>query len=142
MSDITATDNLGRVVVRQNPLTQGEQNFNPLYSNDLQQALRIAAHDSSGGTSLRYTPLDWLSLEANAGYDRSTAYTLQMRDKGWRVTAAAPSTSAGFIQNGGLDNETFTTALAGSATRTFFNDLNARSQPGTCIPTRHCVRTP
>ena len=123
-SDLLALDNLGRIVVRQNPLTQGEQNFNPLYSTAYNKRTDRGTR-FVGGTSLRYTPLDWLSLEANAGYDRSTAYTLQMRDKGWRVTAASPSTSAGFIQNGGLDNETFTTALAGSATRTFFNDLNA-----------------
>ncbi|HEV7836575.1 MAG TPA: TonB-dependent receptor plug domain-containing protein, partial [Gemmatimonadaceae bacterium] len=123
-SDMLATDNLGRIVVRQNPLTQGEQNFNPLYSTAFNKRTDRGTR-FVGGTSLRYTPLDWLSLEANAGYDRSTAYTLQMRDKGWRVTVASPSTSAGFIQNGGLDNETFTTALAGSATRTFFNDLNA-----------------
>ena len=133
MSDMLATDNLGRVVVRQNPLDQGTQNFNPLYSTQYNKRTDRGTR-FVGGTSLRYTPLDWLSLEANAGYDRSTAYTLQMRDKGWRVTAAAPSTSAGFIQNGGLDNETFTTSLSGSATRTFFNDLNATfSTSSTCI---------
>jgi TonB-linked SusC/RagA family outer membrane protein len=124
ISDMLATDNLGRVVVRQNPLDQGTQNFNPLYSTAYNKRTDRGTR-FVGGTSLRYTPLDWLNLEANAGYDRSTAYTLQMRDKGWRVTAASPSTSAGFIQNGGLDNETFTTSLSGSATRTFFNDLNA-----------------
>ena len=32
MSDMLARDNLGRIVVRQNPLDQGTQNFNPLYS--------------------------------------------------------------------------------------------------------------
>ena len=124
ISDMLATDDFGRVVVRQNPLDQGTQNFNPLYSTAYNKRTDRGTR-FVGGTSLRYTPLDWLNLEANAGYDRSTAYTLQMRDKGWRVTAASPSTSAGFIQNGGLDNETFTTSLSGSATRTFFNDLNA-----------------
>jgi len=123
-SDMLATDNLGRIVVRQNPLDQGTQNFNPLYSTMFNKRTDRGTR-FVGGTSLRYTPIDWLNLEANVGYDRSTAYTLQMRDKGWRVTAAAPSTSAGFIQNGGLDNETFTSSLSGSATRTFFNDLNA-----------------
>ncbi len=124
MSDMLALDNLGRVVVRQNPLDQGTQNFNPLYSTAYNKRTDRGTR-FVGGSSIRFTPLDWLNLEANAGYDRSTAYTLQMRDKGWRVTAAAPSTSAGFIQNGGLDNETFTTSLGGSATRTFFSDLNA-----------------
>ncbi|MDQ6770710.1 MAG: SusC/RagA family TonB-linked outer membrane protein [Gemmatimonadota bacterium] len=124
MSDMLAVDNLGRIVVRQNPLDQGTQNFNPLYSTAFYKRSDRGTR-FVGGTSLRYTPLDWLNLETNLGYDRSTAYTLQMRDKGWRVTASAPSTSGGFIQNGGLDNETFTGSISGSATRTFFNDLNA-----------------
>ena len=123
ISDMTARDNLGRIVVRQNPLDQGTQNFNPLYATAYNKRADRGTR-FVGGASLRYTPLDWLNLEANTGYDRSTAYTLQMRDKGWRVTAAAPSTSAGFIQNGGLDNETFNTSLAGAANHTFFSDLN------------------
>ena len=123
ISDMEARDNLGRIVVRQNVLAQGEQNFNPLYSTAYYRRSDRGTR-FVGGASLRYTPLDWLNLEANTGYDRSTAYTLQMRDKGWRVTAAAPSTSAGFIQNGGLDNETFNTSLSGAANRTFFTDLN------------------
>ncbi|PYO80470.1 MAG: hypothetical protein DMD63_01140 [Gemmatimonadetes bacterium] len=124
ISDMLARDNLGRIVVRQNPLDQGTQNFNPLYSTAYNKRADRGTR-FVGGASLRFTPLDWLNLEANTGYDRSTAYTLQMRDKGWRVTAASPSTSAGFIQNGGLDNETFTSSLSAAATRTFFNDLNA-----------------
>jgi len=123
ISDMLARDNLGRIVVRQNPLDQGTQNFNPLYSTAYNRRADRGTR-FVGGASLRYTPLDWLNFEANSGYDRSTGDYTQLRDKGWRVTAPAPSTSAGFIGNGNIDNETFTTSLSGAASRTFFNDLN------------------
>ncbi|HEY3113653.1 MAG TPA: SusC/RagA family TonB-linked outer membrane protein [Gemmatimonadaceae bacterium] len=124
MGDMLATDNLGRVVVRQNPLNQGQQNFNPLYATAYNKRTDRGTR-FVGGSSVTYTPLDWVNLEATAGYDRSTGEYTQMRDKGWRVTAPSPSTSAGFIGNGNVDNETFTSSLSGSATRTYFNDLNA-----------------
>jgi TonB-linked SusC/RagA family outer membrane protein len=124
MSDMLVLDNLGRVVVRQNPLDQGTQNFNPLYATAYNHRTDRGTR-FVGGASLRYSPLDWVNFDVNAGYDRSLGEYTQLRDKGWRVTAASPSTSAGFIGNGNLDNETFTTSIAGAATRTWFNDLNA-----------------
>ena len=124
MANIEARDNLGRIVIRHNPTAQGVQNFNPLYA-----AFYNRRTDRStrfvGGTSGKYTPFDWLTLEGNVGYDRSTGVYTQQRDKGWRVTASAPSTSAGFIGNGNVDNEQLTTGLNATATHTFFSDLNA-----------------
>jgi TonB-linked SusC/RagA family outer membrane protein len=124
MSDLTATDNLGRVVVRHNPLSQGDQNFNPLYSTAYNHRTDRGTR-FVGGSQVRYTPLDWVNLEGDFGYDRSTGIYTQFRDKGWRVTNSNPTTSSGFIGNGNLDNESFTSSLSGAANRTFFNDLNA-----------------
>jgi TonB-linked SusC/RagA family outer membrane protein len=124
MSDLTATDNLGRVVVRHNPLSQGDQNFNPLYSTAYNHRTDRGTR-FVGGSQVRYTPLDWVNFEGDFGYDRSTGIYTQFRDKGWRVTNSNPTTSSGFIGNGNLDNESFTSSLSGAANRTFFNDLNA-----------------
>jgi hypothetical protein len=123
VANIEATDNLGRIVVRHNPTAQGSQNYNPLYA-----AFYNKRTDRStrfvGGTSARYTPFDWLNIEGNVGYDRSTGVYTQQRDRGWRVVSSSPSTSAGFIGNGSVDNEQLTTGLSASATHTFFSDLN------------------
>jgi len=124
MSDMTELDALGRVVIRHNPLSQGDQNFNPLYA-----AAYNKREDRGtrfvGGSQIRYTPLDWMNLEADFGYDRSTGSSLQFRDKGWRTTSSNPTASSGFMQKGSLDNESFTTSFSGAANRTFFNGLNA-----------------
>lgn len=124
ISDLTAKDNLGRVVVRANPLAQGEQNYNPLYpvvyNKRTDKSTRFV-----GGGSVRYTPLDWLNLEGSLGYDRSTGIYTQQRDRGWRTTASAPATSSGFIGNGNFDNAAVTSTISAAANHTFFSDLIA-----------------
>ena len=124
MADLTATDNLGRIDIRHNPLSQGDQNFNPLYSTAYNHRTDRGTR-FVGGSQVRFTPLDWVNFEGDFGYDRSTGNSLQLRDKGWRTTSSNPSAASGGIQNGGFDNESFTTSFSGAATRTWFNDLNA-----------------
>lgn len=124
ITDLLATDNQGRLVVRNNPLFQGEQNFNPIYATAYNKRTDRGTR-FVGATTLRYTPLDWLTLDGNFGYDRQTGGYLQLRDRGWRVTVASPSTSSGFIGEGATDNELWNTSFNASAQRTFFNDLNA-----------------
>lgn len=124
MANIEARDNLGRIVVRHNPMAQGSQNFNPLYAATYNKRADRSTR-FVGGTSARYTPMDWLNLEGSFGYDRSTGSYTQMRDRGWRVVSASPTTSAGFIGNGSVDNQQYTTSLSASANRTFFGDLNS-----------------
>jgi TonB-linked SusC/RagA family outer membrane protein len=124
MSDMLAQDNLGRVNVRHNPLAQSAQNYNPMYAITYNKRTDKATRFVGGG-SVRYTPLDWLNLEGSIGYDRSTGIYTQQRDRGWRVTASAPTTSAGFIGNGSFDNASLSSMVSASANRTFFNDLVA-----------------
>jgi TonB-linked SusC/RagA family outer membrane protein len=123
MANIEARDNLGRVVIRHNPMVQGSQNYNPLYAATYNKRTDRSTR-FVGGTSAKYTPFDWLNLEGNFGYDRSTGIYTQQRDRGWRVVSSNPTTSAGFIGNGNVDNEQYTTGLSASANRTFFSDLN------------------
>lgn len=116
MANIETRDNLGRVVVRHNPTAQGSQNFNPLYAATYNQRTDRNTR-FVGGTSARYTPLDWLNLDASFGYDRSTSNYTQKRDRGWRVVSPNPTASAGFIGNGMIDNYQYTTSLSASANR-------------------------
>jgi TonB-linked SusC/RagA family outer membrane protein len=124
MSDLLAEDELGRVVVRHNPLAQGEANFNPVYSLAYNKRIDRGTR-FVGGTSLRYTPFDWLNLDGVFGYDRATGIYTQIRDRGWRTTTSNPTTSGGFIGNGNVDNEQYNASFNASATHTFFTDLNA-----------------
>ena len=124
MSDMLAKDDLGRVNVRHNPLAQSQQNYNPMYAIVYNRRTDKATRFVGGG-SVRYTPMDWLNLEGSIGYDRSTGIYSQQRDRGWRVTASAPTTSAGFIGNGNIDNASLTSTLSAAANRTFFGDLVA-----------------
>src|SRR5215207_4031549 len=123
MADLTAKDALGRTVVRSTPLSQGEQNGNPLYPVDFNKRSDFNTR-FVGGSTLKYTPFEWLNFEGSVGYDRATNLYNWQRDKGWRVTAQNTNTSSGFIGNGSLDAATLTTSVSGSATHTFFTDLS------------------
>ncbi|HUQ19168.1 MAG TPA: SusC/RagA family TonB-linked outer membrane protein [Gemmatimonadaceae bacterium] len=124
ISDLTARDALGRIVYRSNPLRQGDANFNPLYStayyNRADRNTRFV-----GGISGRYTPIDWLNLDASFGYDRSMSTVNQVRDRGWRASSANPVSSSGFAAEGSFDSEQYTTQMSAAANKTFFGDLNA-----------------
>jgi TonB-linked SusC/RagA family outer membrane protein len=125
MADLEARDAQGRIVVRHNPLAQGEQNRNPLY-----QTLYQPRSDNStrfvGGGSVRYTPLDWLNLDANIGYDRSTGTAFEIRDRGYRTTLPDPAAAVGRVFIPASDNQQLTSSAAAAATKTLFNDdLNA-----------------
>ncbi|GAC1412943.1 MAG: TonB-dependent receptor [Gemmatimonadaceae bacterium] len=122
MANLLARDNLGRIVVRHNPLSNASQNYNPLYDTQYNRRTDRGTR-FVGGSSIRYTPLDWLNLEGNFGYDRSTGEYTQIRDRGWRTTTPRPTTSSGFIGNGSVDNEQYTTSLSAAANKTL-GDLN------------------
>jgi TonB-linked SusC/RagA family outer membrane protein len=124
IADLSATDNLGRIVVRHNPLSQGDQNFNPLYSTAYNHRTDRGTR-FVGGSQIRYAPLEWVNLEGDFGYDRSTNIYTQFRDKGWRTTSSNPTAASGFIANGNFDNEAFTSSLSATANRTFFSDLSS-----------------
>lgn len=123
MADLEARDNLGRIVVRHNPLAQGVQNYNPLYAT-LYNRRADRGTRFVGGASVRYTPLDWVNLDGTFGYDRSSGNYTQMRDRGWRTVSPNPTSSSGFIGNGSFDDAQYTTSLSGAANRTF-GDLSA-----------------
>jgi TonB-linked SusC/RagA family outer membrane protein len=124
MADLLARDNLGRIVIQHNPLNQGTQNYNPVY--DFQYDKR---EDRGirflGGIQGHYTPFDWLNLDGQFGYDRSTGHFSELGDRGYRTTQADPATSAGFIFQGSSDAIQYNTSLSAAARRTFFGDLNA-----------------
>lgn len=123
MADLEARDNLGRIVINHNPLSNSSQNYNPLYDarydHRTDRGTRFV-----GGASLRYTPLDWLNLDGNFGYDRSTGEYVRIRDRGFRFTSEDATTHSGYIATGSGDDEQYTTGLSAAANKTF-GELNA-----------------
>src|SRR5215203_5957340 len=122
--DINAKDALGRYVIRSNALNQGAQNTNPLYAAANNKYV-VRGTRFVGGTTMRYTPIDWLNLEGTLGYDRATGVNTQLLDRGYRTTSSNPLTASGFIGTGNGDDAQTTVGLNASATHTFFKDLNA-----------------
>ncbi len=124
MAQLTQLDALGRIIIRHNPLIQGSQNGNPVYATLYN---RRADRNTRfvGGASTRYTPLSWLNLDANFGYDRAIGTYLQMRDRGWRTTTNNPAAASGFFGSGDYDEQQLTSSISAAANKTFMGDLVA-----------------
>jgi hypothetical protein len=128
--NVEARDALGRIVVRPNLVTGGEQNENPLQS--LAHTLRRDVNDRFlGGLRLRYTPVDWLDIEGNFSYDYGRTTFNQFRDKGYRATtsgfASAATQSPGNIFTGSGGLNAYNAGLNVIARHTFGTDLLGRA---------------
>ena len=122
--NLTQRDQFGRLYIRPNVLNQGEQNFNPLYAAENNKREDRGTR-FLGGLTMRYNPLEWVTLDGNFSYDRSTGNFTQFRDRGYRVTASNPTFSAGFINEGAFDTEAYNTSFSATARRTLLPDLAA-----------------
>ncbi len=124
VANLKQRDQQGRYVIRHNPLLQGGQNANPIYTNQnnrrTDQSSRFV-----GGASVNYRPLSWLVLDGMFGYDRAQGQGVQMRDRGYRATNSNPVFSAGFFAEDAFDNAQWNTSLNAAANKTFFGDLDA-----------------
>jgi TonB-linked SusC/RagA family outer membrane protein len=124
MVDVTALDALGRYVIRPNVLQQGSQNTNPLYASANYKLINRGTR-FVGGTNLKYSPIDWLSLDGTFGYDRATGIATEFQDLGFRTATSSPLTASGYIGTSNEDDAQYTVVLNATATRTFLTDLNA-----------------
>jgi TonB-linked SusC/RagA family outer membrane protein len=120
--NLLETDSLGRLYIRPNLQGGGTQNENPLYS--LQNTQRVDQNDRFvGGTSLRYTPLSWLEVDANFGADVQRQQFSQINDKGFRTTQLNAVTNAGTIFRGSRGANAYNAGINTTARRQFGQDL-------------------
>ncbi|MEJ7810292.1 MAG: SusC/RagA family TonB-linked outer membrane protein [Gemmatimonadaceae bacterium] len=127
--DLGQRDSLGRLLVRSNPLSGGAQNSNPLYLWDNER--QTDDNDRFiGGLNAHYTPLNWLSVDANVGYDRSQGTTQFLRDRGFRITQPSATLPLGRITEANNEGQSLNGSLNASATRQFFTDLDTRFTAG------------
>ncbi|HMG17462.1 MAG TPA: hypothetical protein VK573_01960, partial [Gemmatimonadales bacterium] len=118
-------DSQGRLYIRPNLQGGGGQNANPLYS--LENNLRSDVSSRFiGGTTVTYTPLNWVNLEGQVGYDlRRTSFS-QIQDKGYRTTSSNPTTNGGFIFRGAAGFEAVDASLNATVRRDITPDFRAR----------------
>jgi TonB-linked SusC/RagA family outer membrane protein len=123
-SDLTRRDALGRLYIRHNPLQQGEQNGNPLYdiSNSAQQS---KGQRFLGGSTLRYDPADWATIEGNFSFDRSSGDDRLLNDLGFRTTTPTPLTNNGSYSSSAGDDQSLNTSITGTVRRELFKDFRA-----------------
>jgi hypothetical protein len=122
--DLTQRDQQGRLYVRSNPLAGGEQNANPLYDIDNNQQV-FKGTRFLGGSTVKYDPFEWVTLEANFSYDRQNGDYVLLNDLGYRSTLPNPAANNGGIATFQADDESINTSLTATLRRTFFGDLRA-----------------
>ncbi len=91
-----ARDTLGRLFVRTNIQSGGNQNENPLYILENQQRTDIDDR-ILGGLDVRFQPLNWLEMSGNFNFDVRRGRGEQFRDKGFRDNFNRPSVQNGFV---------------------------------------------
>lgn len=123
--DLRRTDDFGRLFIRTNPLNQGSQNDNPLYS--FRNARRIDEGDRFvGAVTTRYAPLAWFDLEGNISIDASNSGYTSLIDRGYRTTAASPATNGGNIDKYGASRKAYNAYLNANIRREFGRALSSR----------------
>ena len=130
ISNILATDTLGRLHIRPNLQNSGAQNENPLWS--LQNSRREDVSTRFiGGANVRYTPFSWLDFETQLSYDGADETRTTFQDKGFRTTQSNPTTNLGNIIKIADKAESYSANLNATARRDFLDgDLAARLSGG------------
>jgi TonB-linked SusC/RagA family outer membrane protein len=115
-------DSQGRLYVRSDPLAQGSQNENPLYSLEQYKDQNLGTR-FLGSVQGRYTATDWLDFNADFAYDRGGyTYTL-LQDRGYRTTTVDPGTAVGSISSESGDNRSFNTSFGAALRPNLLSDL-------------------
>jgi len=125
ISDLTIRDTLGRLLVRSNLQSGGNQNENPLQS--LENVDRNDQRDRFlTGITARYAALSWLDLEGNFSFDNLRIEGRQNTEKGFRSPVNAPATNNGNVFRFNRNEQSYNGSLNATARWTPFEDLRTR----------------
>jgi TonB-linked SusC/RagA family outer membrane protein len=116
-------DSQGRLFIRSNPLNQGSQNDNALYSFENNQQLGKGQR-FLGGATLKYDPADWATIESNFSYDRNAGDYSLLQDRGFRTTTLDAATAGGRLFVGSSDDQSINSSVTGTLRKTL-GDLRA-----------------
>jgi TonB-linked SusC/RagA family outer membrane protein len=96
-----------------------EEASNPIYNNTHQSHIGERGR-FLGSTNIRYSPTNWLDIDANGSYDRLDSDNSDLWPKGFRTTRSSPSYNNGQIRKSRTRHE----AANASVTATIRRDLN------------------
>jgi hypothetical protein len=99
-------------------LQQGSQNQNPLY-DFANFSYTTKGQRFLGGSTLKYDPANWVTLEGNFSFDRGASDYTQFRDRGFRTTTFAPATNLGTLAQGADDDQSLNASFATTLRRSF-----------------------
>ena len=121
--DLEATDAQGNLILEPDPFNE---NANPLYE------MRNRQYDEDrgrflGSANVRWTPITWLSLDANASYDRLDRERQDYYPKGFRTIRPNASLNEGSLFREYHLDEALNASVTGTARQTF-GDLNTTLQ--------------
>ena len=122
--NLLARDAFDRLYIRTNPLNQGLQNDNPIYSFENSER-RDSRDRFLGNVDVKFTPFSWLDVQGQFGYDRSNGAFGFLLDRGFRTTATDPLTNNGQIARGSFVDQSYNTSFNAVA-RHQFGKLNAK----------------
>ncbi len=117
-ADVLQRDAQGRLYIRTNVLQQGSQNQNPAY-DFANFSYTTKGQRFLGGTTLKYDPFDWMTVEGNFSFDRASADFSQLRDRGFRTTNFNPAINLGTLAQGASDDQSLNSSVATTLRRTF-----------------------
>lgn len=119
-AELFARDGNGRLFIRTVAQQQGAQNVNPAYSSQNFQPLNKIDRFIGNVTS-RWTPLSWLDIEGNVGYDGRNNFQEQQQDRGFRTTAPSPTNLGNIVRSAGR-SYSLNSSLNASMRRNFLDD--------------------
>lgn len=122
--NLLRTDSKGRIFIRSNPLQQGSQNANPLYTNQ-NELNENRADRFLGSVTTKYSPLSWFDIDGNVSMDLRRRDLFFMRDRGYRTTASGP-VNLGYIETENNKDASYNMGLNATARHNFTDDLASR----------------
>ena len=120
--DLKARDENGEYYIRPDPQ---KENDNPLYELENRNWDRTRSR-YLGSVNLRYTPLNWFLLEADASFDRLVIEDEDFYDRGYR-TARPSSVNTGHVYKSNSNDESVNTSTTATLLRNF-GGLNTTTQ--------------
>jgi TonB-linked SusC/RagA family outer membrane protein len=123
-----ARDTLGRPLVRGGGAgLRGSGNGGGTFLYDMENLVQDRESQRFiGSASASYFPADWVTLDANFGYDNRTRTNLFYLVKGYRTFTSSTSENNGQISFGDITNEAFNASLSASFRRQLMDDLRGK----------------
>ena len=104
-----------------------EEAANPIYELLVEENTESRSR-FLGGLNARWSPISWLSIDANASYDRLDREDDFFLPKGYRTVEPSPTTNDGFLSVSNIRNEALNASITGTANFSLGDGIDNRTQ--------------